>query len=69
MDRDLGPKGIHDMAEDGLGPLPEARMTDLVRLTIIPVFLSSSGAATKLPTMSVAAFLRSPWANSLQASA
>ena len=53
-----------------LAPPPEARMTDsIVRLTTIPVVLSSSGAATKLPTMSVAAFLRSPWANSLQSSA
>ena len=50
-----------------LAELPEA--TDLVKLTTIPVRRSSSEAVTKLPTMSWAAFLRSPWANSLQSSA
>ena len=52
-----------------LAELPEAKMTDLARLTTIHVRRSSFVAAAKPPTMSWAAFFRSPWAKSFQSSA
>ena len=52
-----------------LASAPEARMTDLVRLTTIPVACSSPAAAMKPLTMSRAPLRKAPWANNLQSSA
>ena len=52
------PKASATCRKAALAPAPEARITDLVRLTTMPVALSSSEATTKAPTRSVAAFLR-----------
>ena len=68
MAQSLGPKGIRDLVEDSPGSSSRGQ-DDRLKLTTVPVLLSSSEAATKLPTMSVAALLHSPWENSLQSSA
>ena len=52
-----------------LASAPEARMTDLVRLTTIPVAYSSPVATINPLTMSPAALRKAPWANNLQSSA